>query len=383
MIRCDVLVCGAGPAGATAALNLATENSVLVIDAADLARPPERPGESLAGAAGRLLADMGLLEEFTKEGHQRCYARHSAWGRGPVETTELVREPDGPAWLLNRARFDSWLRGVAMRRGAALCSKTTVRDLNYCAETGLWSLSLRLAGGPCVPAQARLILDATGRHATVARRVGGQRVSGEPRLVCAWLNGTTYRELPWSAGSTLVEAVEDGWWYTAPLPGRRRVLAFHTDPDSARVCRTAQCLISKAGEAPHISATLDATIFQATAEVLHRNIAHGGMLTESAGAGWFATGDAAVHFDPLSSQGLLNALFTGLAAAEAAGRQLAEEAREYPMCEYQQLTRGIADAYRKHLATIYSAEQRWAESGFWFARRAQRQRGDTPTARQR
>ena len=33
------------------------------------------------------------------------------------------------------------------------------------------------------------------------------------------------------SGLTVVEAVEDGWWYTAPLPDGRRVLAFFTDAD--------------------------------------------------------------------------------------------------------------------------------------------------------
>jgi flavin-dependent dehydrogenase len=37
-----------------------------------------------------------------------------------------------------------------------------------------------------------------------------------------------------------------------------------------------------------------------------------------AGEGFLAAGDAALALDPLASQGLLNALFTGLAAAEAA-----------------------------------------------------------------
>src|SRR5262249_56156733 len=38
---------------------------------------------------------------------------------------------------------------------------------------------------------------------------------------------------------TLVEAVEDGWWYSARLARGRRVVAFHTDGDLP-ACRVAR-----------------------------------------------------------------------------------------------------------------------------------------------
>ncbi len=41
------------------------------------------------------------------------------------------------------------------------------------------------------------------------------------------------------------------------------------------------------------------------------------MLRACAGLAWLAAGDAAISFDPVESRGLLTALVTGLAAAEA------------------------------------------------------------------
>ena len=74
-------------------------------------------------------------------------------------------------------------------------------------------------------------------------------------------------------------------------------------------------------------------------------------------------------FDPLSSQGLLHALFTGLAAAEAADSYLSGDTGA-PI-RYQQIMGGIQHAYRQHLASSYSSETRWPAAPFWQRRRAE------------
>ena len=95
--------------------------------------------------------------------------------------------------------------------------------------------------------------------------------------------------------------------------------------------------------------------------------AHSATLEPCAGDGFLAAGDAALAFDPLSSQGLLNALFTGLAAAEAADSHLRGDAEALP--RYRETISGIAAAYRRHLSTFYAMEQRWPRAAFWERRR--------------
>jgi flavin-dependent dehydrogenase len=50
--------------------------------------------------------------------------------------------------------------------------------------------------------------------------------------------------------------------------------------------------------------------------------AGGGRLEYSAGEGWLACGDAALAFDPLSSQGILSALYGGMLASRTVLREL-------------------------------------------------------------
>ena len=112
----DALIVGAGPAGSTAALNLAPTRSVAVIDSRKFDANELIVGESLVPAARRLLSDMGLLKAFEAEGHEPWYGNRSVWGDIYPQETDYLRDPDGPGWHLDRNRFDRWLRDVAISR---------------------------------------------------------------------------------------------------------------------------------------------------------------------------------------------------------------------------------------------------------------------------
>lgn len=357
----EVLIVGAGPSGAVAALNLAPFRSVLLVERR--AEPTPRIGESLVPAARRLLSDMGLLGSFLSERHEPWHANRSVWGDPEPRETDFLRDPDGPGWHLDRPRFERWLRDAARLRGTGLLCPASLTGVEH--DGRRWRVSLETPAGLSEVA-ADLLIDAGGRTAPLARRAGG-RLRVFDRLVCAWIYGSDRGSA--GRGLTYVEAVADGWWYTAPLPRGRRVLAFHTDADlpPARAARDSERLLARAREAAELSALLDESGF-VPEEECGVTAAHSSMLESCAGEGWLAVGDAAVGFDPLSSQGLMNALFTGLAAAEAAHRHLGGDAGALP--GYQQTLRGIGDTYRRSLSNHYAAESRWPEAAFWRRRRA-------------
>jgi flavin-dependent dehydrogenase len=353
--RVDVLIVGSGPAGATAALNLAPLRSVAVVERN--AEPSPRIGESLPAAARRLFRDMGLLESFLAEGHAPCYGNRSVWGDARPQETDSLRDPDGPGWHLDRVRFERWLREVASSRGAEIIAPATVDRIERDGDGWLVETN---AG----PIRASLIIDAAGRAAPVARRLGAQtRV--DDRLICGWVYGRD--EGRGSRGLTYVEATEHGWWYTAPMPDARRVLAFHTDADlpAAHVARDRDALVQAANAVRELAAWLDDAGFVAD-DVAGFTAAHSSTLEPCAGEGFLAVGDAALAFDPLSSQGLLNALFTGLAAAEAADSHLSGDIEA--LVRYRDTIAGIAAAYRRHLALFYGDERRWPDAAFWQRR---------------
>lgn len=366
-LEADVLILGAGPAGAVAALNLAPTLRVVLIDRR--AAPPVRIGESLPPAARRLLAAMGLWESFLRERHAPCHGNRAQWGSEALVEADFLRDLDGPGWHLDRARFETWLRDAARSRGAALLCPVAPRAVARQGER--WSVELE--GSAPLELRARALIDASGRSSWLARHLGARRLVDD-RLICGW----TRIASPGGGAApaqqlTHVVAEPDGWWYTAPLPGGLRMLAFHTDADldAARDAADRSALLTRARRLPLLAELLGpgehTARHQAQACEAHALVAaHGGELAPAIGERWLATGDAALSFDPLSSQGLLNSMFTGLAAAEATSRLLEGDAKA--LAEYANVLTGIRRAYLQHAVRWYGEEQRFRARPFWHRR---------------
>ena len=381
----DVIVLGAGPAGAAFALNLAPHHRVVLLDRQPTRRP--RIGETLAPASRRLLEDMELWTGFLNLNPSPCHAHRSAWGSNDVTEADSLRNLDGPGWQIDRAGFETWLRETARARGAVILEGASLGDLRpipaprASAKAASWQLTAHHLRST-FPLRARLIVDATGRSSTLPTSLGARRTP-QDRLVSAWLHGRDLSETDRDAGVLWVVAEPDGWWYTAPLPGGNRVLAFHTDADLPvlRTVTTNRDFLARALEQPHLGPLLQRARFSLDGTSTDRSHPGGSprlvraqtsRLLPASGPAWLAVGDAAQSFDPLVSQGLFHALYTGLAGAEAADRFLSGNPQALE--EYARSLGPIQNTCRRELAAWYAREQRWADREFW------RRRHDSPTS---
>jgi 2-polyprenyl-6-methoxyphenol hydroxylase-like FAD-dependent oxidoreductase len=155
-------------------------------------------------------------------------SNRSSWGSDALETYDFLREPYGHGWHLDRRRFDAMLAGEAVRSGCTWMSATRVERIERRGDG--WRLTASAAEHTSL--RARFLIDATGRRSRVARSQGARRcVYDQLVALVAFLvrDGEAAVDT-----TTLVEAVADGWWYSARLPDGRLVCTFMTDADLLR-----------------------------------------------------------------------------------------------------------------------------------------------------
>lgn len=352
-------VVGGGPGGCAAAIALrahAPSLSVALFEAGRYDGP--RVGETLPPPAAPVLEHLGVADAFRAQAHHPAYATAAAWGSEAAHEHDFLFAVHDVGWHLDRARFDALLAGHAAARGTVV--RTGTRVTSAARQGGGWRL--RPSSGD--PVDSRFVIDATGAGAGFARRFGDARTVASDRLT----GFVRFFRQPSSPDPrTLVEAFADGWWYTAPLPDGRRVTACMTDGDLARRLRVdepAAWDALLATTAPRVSAAMAGATAHGTPVV---RAARSRRLVPAAGDGWMAVGDAASAFDPLSSQGILKALRSGIFAAYAAGDLLAtgDDAgmRRYPAF----IAREFA-GYLRARGRYYAEERRWPEHEFWRRR---------------
>lgn len=361
----DVVIVGGGPAGAAAAIMLArAKRHVLLVEAADSAT--FKIGESLPPAVRPLLRDLGVWDSFTADAHLPCYGNLSAWGASHLSETAFIFDPHGHGWHLDRARFDARLRETARHAGAEVQTSTSLKRLSR-LENGGWRITLAGPSGER-EASCRWLVDATGRRSAVARRQGVRHCHDDRLIAFFALFAQSGNIAETDEDSrTLIEAAPDGWWYTSLLPSKQRVVVYHTDADSVspRDLCTEESYLALVHSTVQIRARLAAYGYKMQTTP-RGTAAHSGRLSDVTGEGWLAVGDAALSFDPLSSQGIMTALYTGLEAGLTLDAQLSGDTDA--ITRYQRRLAGIYEAYLRNLTTYYSIEERWSGRTFWQRR---------------
>jgi flavin-dependent dehydrogenase len=347
----DVLVAGGGPAGSTVALDLSRRGfQVAVIERS--AYDNFRVGETVPPEIRRLLAGLGVWEQFLASERLESYGTRSAWETPMARHHDFLYNPYGCGWHVDRACFDAMLAKAAECAGAVLMVSARITALHQDGNH-TWVLEAVQEGKRRV-LRGRFLVDATGRKAFLARKLGS-RAKVVDRLMGAMVLLPRFENAQW----TLIEAVENGWWYSAPLPGARAVFAYMTDSDLWEASRWREHLRAApltSERAPAGESWPPVRVVSA-ASMLRRPVV---------GPNWIVVGDAALAVDPLSGQGIYKTIETGLRSAVAIAR--AFEGDMNGMAEYENWT---AESFRSYLAVrqqFYGSVQRWPESRFWQRR---------------
>lgn len=341
-----IVVLGAGPAGVAVAIGLrrAGEDVVLVGE--------PRRFAAVEGVSARVL---GALRKagFTRAGHcfvppsQRCVTWDGVSSRANRES------------LVDRQAFDRAAledaRGAGVRVviGRILSCVSAVKGYHVVVEHE----------GARTALEADFIVEARGRAAPgqgSARVRGAETVS----LLQYWAGP------PAAAAGSAVESCADGWVWMAALPDGRRYLQLTLDVASAALppkralgafCRARFEAIVAAHPFLEDAAPVGEPHARTSTPVLQEAVV---------GHDWIRVGDAAMAVDPLSGNGIFQALSSALQAPAVIATLVHDPARAALAQRFHQ---DRIENLFFHFARIgrdfYRMESRWPQVPFWRARR--------------
>lgn len=184
----DVLIAGAGPAGAIAARQLAQSGArVLLVDRETFPRD-KLCGDTLNPGAVRLLDSLGL-----SGGPLETAQPLAGWRvTGPGASVDARYERGRVGVALTRRDLDMWLMQQAVAAGARFEQGLTVQDAlteEVGGATVVRGLILRSASGTVTRMPAIVTIGADGRRSAVARSVG---LGTHPQRPRRWAYGTYF-----------------------------------------------------------------------------------------------------------------------------------------------------------------------------------------------
>jgi flavin-dependent dehydrogenase len=365
----QVLVLGGGPAGAAAATILALEGH-----APTLVRPHSPPGGSLAESippsASPLLAEIGALTAIGSAGFQPNLG-NTVWWAGRPRRREVFRDGAG-GFHVERQRLEAVLLEVARAAGATLLEGYWARGVDR--KNGIWSITCRGVAGGASVLRAPWVIDATGRHGLLARRLGRVRDAAPMTiaLIARWRGDPS--ALEGGPNDTLVESYEDGWAWSIPLALHARCLTVMVDPRHAVVveARTGagvdlgRLMRTELAKAPHLSQLLGAADLEPGAWACPASPYTSSRFSDE---GLVLAGDAGSFIDPLSSYGVKKALASGWRAGVAVHTALRDSNMTATALGYHDAReREVFERYRAHSASFYADAAEAHRHPFWHER---------------
>jgi flavin-dependent dehydrogenase len=292
VLSADVVIVGAGPAGASAAIVGAGAGLRVLL----LNRPGRgggRPGETLHPGVEPIFRQLGVAERVAAAGFVRHPGIRVRWD-GPERLVAYGGDLDGPwrGYQAPAAELDALLVARAGEQGATLSAARAVRPV----LTGGRVTGVQTTHGAV---RAAFVVDAAGGGGWLARHLRLPQVRRSPALLARF--GYRKGSCPAHTAVPMMRADERGWTWIARI-GPSRYAWIRVPLDGAAVGHD---------WVPGELRELAACGRSRSADVSWR------ALSRPAGPGWLAVGDAAARLDPASSHGVLRAMMSGIAAGHA------------------------------------------------------------------
>ena len=317
----EVIIIGAGPAGATAAAILAEKGRrVLVLEKEKF--PRYHIGESLMPYCWFSLNRLGLVEEMNRRAFTKKYSVQFVTPDGrqsqPFYFFQHYDHPSAVTWQIERSEFDQMMLENARAKGAEVCEQSPVQRVLKDDAGRVIGVEAKGPDGQLFEVRAPVTIDCSGRDRVSVGREGWFHRDPKLNKNAVWSYWRGARRDPGiDAGNTTVAYVgERGWFWYIPLKddiisvgvvAEKDYLFSESKEPSAIMAREIE---RNAWIKEHLAGGEQFGEYWVTAEFSYR-------AKQPAADGLLLAGDAFTFLDPVFSSGVFLALKSGEMAADA------------------------------------------------------------------
>lgn len=358
----DVIVVGAGPAGATAATLLAMHGRRVVMLERDVF-PRYHVGESLVPFCYSTLNRLGMVDKLNATEFVKKYSVQFATTDGRMSqpfyfSDHLDGHPAGQTWQVERSIFDTMMvengreQGVEVRFGVSANKVLKDRDGRVVG------IQAKDEHGQTIQLNAPMTIDASGRNGFAANAMGWKR-QRDPELnkIALWTyyKGGKRGEGRDEGATTVAYIPAKGWFWHIPL---------HDDRISLGVVGEKDYLYRDGLKDPLAVIEREIESNAWVKEVMQDAEQYGETWVtgeysyrsdHSATDGLVLTGDAFSFMDPVFSTGVFLALVSGEFAADAINQAL--DAEDFSAANFETYTdqfQHAIEAMRKLVYAFYT-----------------------------
>jgi flavin-dependent dehydrogenase len=358
MIEADVLIIGRGLAAYAMALALKKKGikNILVVGR-DPLRGENIP-ETLPLAAYDLLCrlDLGYLADK----HPVSDGIISAWNGPQTLVRESVVEVFETSWQLDKAVFVNDCHKHVIKENIPCLTITHLQNVRR-GPGSKWQLQFKNDDRD-YHVTASFVIDASGRNAVFARKLGVKKIMFDQQVAVTGV--FAQGEAPTGKISAFIEALPDGWCYSAVNSMHSRFVSLFTDADILNNLK----LNKKQHWLQYLSRSELFRTLAGSVQLQSLSVCPAAsFFTEPpAVPGWLAIGDACYAIDPLTSGGLFHALHSAVSSADHVAKYLSGDTTA--LNELHELNRHRFEDYLQQRTDIYRSVTRFANNEYWERR---------------
>ncbi|MCY7295836.1 NAD(P)/FAD-dependent oxidoreductase [Alteromonas sp. a30] len=320
-------------------------------------------GESLPGAALPLLDRIGIANFehwLSSDAYDVCRGNVSAWGGDNWVRNDAIQNPQGGGWHLNRRAFNNALFELTLAR-LVEHKEAKITVVNRTSQGWNVQVSCEQEALTC-----RYLIDASGRASVVAKLLGLKKCHLDRQMASvAWVESDASDK----EKVTRIKSVKDGWWYSARLPMYSekglsiRVIAKFSLQKEAKVLTDVYCFLEALNQSSCLPVSFSPRQLQAPILLADASVSR--LIQAETYSDFIAVGDAILSLDPLSSQGIFFALYSGIRGAEAIIKTHQATESAIALVDYYAAVQEVFDKHQGARRLYYAMEHRFPDAEYW------------------